>query len=200
IYVGVNLAVIMLLIILSRHYLDLTFLDLGYDSRYVLRGIFYGFFASLIVVLSFVLFLYLLPRLGIMIKPPIVRMGAEDDFLYRLLIRIPLGTAFFEENLFRGICYGLLIKTQSAKKTFIMTSLLFSFWHIVPALKVVSLNFQVGLSLAGLVIWFAGIIGAFFAGIFFAFLRYKGKSIIGCILGHTLINDLSLLIIIYLWK
>lgn len=200
IYVGFNLAVLALLIFLSRKYLNLTLFELGYETRYLLQGLLYGFVFSLIVILLLVFLLYLLPRLGIIIRPPVIEMGTKSDFLYRLLIRIPLGTAFFEENLFRGICYGYLIKNQSVKKTIIMCSLFFAFWHIVPALKVVSSNFQIGLSLAGFVIWLMAIIGAFIAGIFFAIMRYKSKSIIGCIISHALINNLALIIIIYLWK
>lgn len=200
IYVPLNFFIIILLIIFSKKFFNLTFSELGYDSKYLVRGILYGLTSSLIIILLFISLLYLLPKLGFTIKPPIVMIGTEGDLLYKLLIRIPLGTAFFEENLFRGILYGCLIKKDSIRKSFFIISSFFAFWHIVPALKVINSNFHMGLSLVGIIMFLTGIIGAFIAGLFFAILRYKGKSIIACIISHALINDLALIIIIYLWK
>ncbi|MGB9720172.1 MAG: CPBP family intramembrane glutamic endopeptidase [bacterium] len=200
IYVWFNLLILIILFIITYKYLKLNLDDFGYGPKSTFRSLVLGLLFSSVTLLVFIFLLYLFPKLGINIKAPQIDIGSTNQLLYRLLIRIPLGTAFFEENLFRGMCYGYLIKKYSLRKTFIITSLLFALWHIVPALKVVSSNFRIGISLLALVMWFAGITGAFIAGIFFAVLRHSGRSIIGCIVSHALINDLALLVIYHLWK
>jgi len=200
IYVGFNFLLLIFLLYYSAKFLNLNFLEIGYESKYFFNSLIFGFLFSLIVLLPFLFLLILLPKLGVVIKPPLIMIDSQSEFFYKLFIRIPLGTALFEENLFRGILYAYLIKKNSIKKTFIITSIFFTIWHIMPVLKVVSSNFQMRLSLVGMVMWLAGIIGAFIAGLFFAILRYKGKSIVGCIISHALINDLTLIIIIYLWR
>ncbi|MEO0096449.1 MAG: type II CAAX endopeptidase family protein [candidate division WOR-3 bacterium] len=200
IYVVVNLAILIILFFIAKKFLNLNLNELGYETKYIGSGIATGLIATLVIIGIFILLLLLLPKTGIKIKPPVIELGSLTELLYRVLIRIPAGTAFFEENLFRGICYGYLIKRFTPKKTIFFTSLLFGIWHIVPALKVVTANFQMGLNLYGILFWCAGILGAFFAGVFFALMRYYSKNIVGCILSHSLINDLSLFIIYYLWK
>jgi membrane protease YdiL (CAAX protease family) len=81
-----------------------------------------------------------------------------------------------------------------------LTSLLFAIWHIVPAGKIVTLNFQMSFGLIGMGIWFAGIFGAFLAGLFFAVLRHYSRNVIGCVMSHTLINDIAFVIICFFWK
>jgi membrane protease YdiL (CAAX protease family) len=174
--------------------------EIGYEKRFFIRSIILGLISSFVIISLFVGILNILPLFNIGIGPPKLEIGGLKELLYRLLIRIPIGTAYFEENLFRGICYGYLVRKYSIKKTTIITSFLFSIWHIVPALKVVNSNFQIPLSFTGILFWIGGLFGAFLAGIFFAILRDKGKNISGCILSHALINDLSLLVIYYLWK
>ncbi len=200
IYVPVNLTTLFLLSILALNYLHLNLKELGYEARYTGRSIIWGLTSTLVVVSIFIILLLILPRIGIRIRPPEIKLGSSSELLYRLLIRIPFGTAFFEENLFRGIAYGYLRKNLSPKKTALITSILFGVWHIIPALKVVSSNLHLALDLYGVLLWCAGILGAFFAGILFAILRQHGKNITGCILCHALINDLALLAIYYLWK
>ena len=174
--------------------------ELGYDTKYILSSLGIGFFFSIVIILLFVFALRLLPRIGITIKKPFVDIGSSGELFYRLLLRIPFGTAFFEENLFRGIFYGYLVRRYSTKRVFFITSLFFAIWHIVPAMEVVTSNFQITLHFAGIGLWLFLVIGAFLAGLFFTLLRFWGKSIIGCIIAHSLINDLALLVIYFLWK
>uniref|UniRef100_A0A7C6EH72 CPBP family intramembrane metalloprotease n=1 Tax=candidate division WOR-3 bacterium TaxID=2052148 RepID=A0A7C6EH72_UNCW3 len=200
IYVPANLFVLFILFIFARKVLNLNMKELGYDTKNISRSIFTGLSFTFIVISVFIILLLIIPRIGIIIKPPRIEFGTLSELIFRVLVRIPLGTAFFEENLFRGISYGYLIKRFSLKKTIIITSILFAIWHIVPGLKVLTSNFQMGFDVHGLLIWSGGVLGAFFAGIFFAFLRYHSRNITGCILCHALINDLSLFVIYYLWK
>lgn len=200
IYVWINLFTLSMLFVITNKYLKLSLNDLGYGMGYFIQSMIIGLILSAVVIFLFIILLIILPHLPIKINPPHIEANSFNELLYRLLFRIPLGTAFFEENLFRGICYGYLIKNHSIKRAFLITSLLFAVWHITPALKVVSSNFQMAFNLLGIVVLFIGLLGAFFAGVFFALLRYYGKSIIGCILAHALINDLALLIIRYIWK
>jgi membrane protease YdiL (CAAX protease family) len=118
----------------------------------------------------------------------------------RVLFRIPLGTVLFEEVIFRGIFYGYLERRGGPSRALWISSLFFSFWHIVPAYEVVSYNFRLGLNLTGISYWIIGLAGAFCAGIFFALIRRRTGNIAGCLLAHYLINSLALLIIYYCWR
>ncbi len=200
IYVFFNLFLLFLLLLFSRKYLHLDFADIGYKSENLLRSLFTGLLFACAILLPFLLVLVLLPVLGIRIRAPIVDVGTLPEFLYRIFIRIPLGTALFEESLFRGILYAYLIKKHSFKKTLLLTGIFFAIWHIVPAIKVMSSNFQFGLCIVGILMLGVGLIGAFLAGMYFAVLRRYSRDLYGCLLCHALVNDLSLVIILNFWK
>jgi membrane protease YdiL (CAAX protease family) len=199
-YVWMNLGVLLLIWILSKHYLDLTPRDIGWTRHNIGKSVLYGLGVSALVVLPFVILLWLLPVLGFSVKTPRLETVAQDIFWWRILIRIPIGTAFFEEMLFRGIFYGYLMKKKSQVRTIFITSLFFGFWHIMPAIRVVSRDLQTTAPFPFVGLWLLLILGSIVGGILFAWIRYRTKNIAGCVLAHALINVLSLLGAFVIWR
>lgn len=200
IYVWLNMGVLCLIWIWSRRYLNLNHIDLGITIKNLGISLLIGLGLTLMVVLPFLILLLLLPSLGFDVKTPRLEEIAHEIFWWRIFVRIPLGTALFEEMLFRGFFYGYLIKKTSHKKTLWVTSLFFAFWHITPAFKVISLDLQIVTTMLFILLWLVGLLGSFIAGLLFAWIRYRTNNIAGCILAHACINDLALVIASLVWE
>jgi membrane protease YdiL (CAAX protease family) len=195
IYVWLNLTVLLLVWLWARKKLRLNARDIGFTTENLGKSMLYGLgLTALIIVPAFAL-RHLLPSLGI--TGTFVRLEgfSRAELWWRVLVRIPFGTGVFEEVLFRGIFYGFLIKHYSLRHTIWYSSLFFTFWHIMPALKVLLVDFQVSSPLPLIGLWLAGLAGAFVAGIVFAWLRNRTGNIAGCLIAHVLINDLFLIMI-----
>ena len=59
---------------------------------------------------------------------------------YQVVIRIPLGTALFEEFAFRGVLLGLGRRGWSTAAGTAGSAVLFGLWHIAPALSLAEAN------------------------------------------------------------
>ncbi len=111
-------------------------------------------------------FMALLPGLvrRVSIDPRVVGLTGRE-VVGRALVRIPIGTALFEEMLFRGVLFGLAARL-GVGHAFWVSSLVFALWHLAPA-SVLLRTGVVGRS--RLLIWGAfmgGIAGTFVADCF----------------------------------
>lgn len=200
IYVILNLVCLAGLWFMARRYLGMSAAEMGWSGRGRWKSLLWGAAFTALVVIPFLIALRILPRIGLNIGRPQIEGMAQAGLWSRVLFRIPLGTVLFEEVIFRGIFYGYLERRGGPSRALWISSLFFSFWHIVPAYEVVSYNFRLGLNLTGISYWIIGLAGAFCAGIFFALIRRRTGNIAGCLLAHYLINSLALLIIYYCWR
>lgn len=195
IYVWMNLAVLVLVWIWARKNLHLRLTDIGLTRNDLGRSMLYGLGLTALVIIPAFTIRSLLPSLGL--TSTFVRLEgfSRAELWWRVLVRIPLGTGVFEEILFRGIFYGHLVRHHSPRRAVLISSLFFAFWHIMPALKVVLIDFKVR-SLPLLIgLWLVGLAGAFVAGVIFAWIRNRTGNIAGCLTAHILINDLFLIMI-----
>lgn len=199
-YVWINLGVLLLIWMWSRRYLSLASSDIGWTTHNLGKSILYGLGVGALVVLPFVILLWLLPSMGFNAKTPRLEMIVRDIFWWRIFIRIPIGTAFFEEMLFRGIFYGYLMKKFSHARTILISSLFFGFWHMTPVYRVVSQDLQTTSPAHFLALFLLLVLGSVVGGILFAWIRYRTKNITGCVLAHALINVLSLLGAYVVWQ
>lgn len=195
IYVWLNLAVIILVWLWARKNLNLNSVDIGFTRKNIGRSVLYGLGLTALIIIPSIALRQLLPALGV--TNAFVRLEgfSRAELWWRLLARIPLGTGFFEEILFRGVFLGFLMKHFSSRRAVFQSSLYFAFWHIMPALKVILGDFAVTtlLPLVGLLL--VGLTGAFIAGLIFAWLRKRTGNIVGPLIAHILINDLFLLML-----
>lgn len=198
-YIWMNIGILFIIWMWSRQYLNLSHVDVGYTKQNLGKSLLLGFGLTLMIILPFFIIVKLLPILGLNLKAPQLDEITRQTIWWRIFVRIPLGTVLFEETLFRGILYGFLMRKGSAAKAVWVTSLFFTLWHITPAFKVVTSNFQIGAVIFGLVIWVVLLLGALLGGLLFAWIRYRTRNIAGCILAHFLINILALMIMYWIW-
>jgi membrane protease YdiL (CAAX protease family) len=69
----------------------------------------------------------------------VVGVGAAG-LLYHVVVRIPLGTALFEEAAFRGVVPALARGTTTPMLANLLAAVLFGLWHVIPASSVASGN------------------------------------------------------------
>ncbi len=199
IYLWLNLSLLFVTWWWSKKYLRLSNEDIGFCRKNLGKSLLLGLGLGCCIVVSFALILWIRAYIGLSIKGPLLPVNTLQNLLWRSIFRIPLGTALFEEMLFRGFTFGYIRKRFGGLKTILITSLLFALWHIVPAFKTVRGNFEVGNFLLGGALWIVFLIGAFISGLAFGWVRYKGKHIAGCILAHAFINSFSLVVMYVAW-
>jgi len=126
----------------------------------------------------------------------------EDKFLhestvrtlYELLVRIPLGTALAEELIFRAALLGLYLRRHAFWKAAALSSLVFGFWHVLPAMGSVSSN-AAGQTLATPAARAAGVLATVLAtaaaGMVFCWLRRRSRSVVAPWITHASLNSLG---------
>lgn len=122
---------------------------------------------------------------------PRLEGAATIDLIYQVLVRIPIGTALFEETAFRGVLFGAWRKAHGLRNAVLGSSLVFGLWHITPTFNMLRDSYR----LDGVALLALGVLGAvlvtFVGGLFFSWLRWRTKGIHGPILTHWLISSLA---------
>jgi membrane protease YdiL (CAAX protease family) len=117
--------------------------------------------------------------------------------LFHGLVRIPIATALYEEVLFRGIVFGMLMHRHRPLVAGILTSVLFGFWHILPTLDAIDTS-PVGTMFSGpvgsVVVVAGSVLGTAVAGIGFLLVRLYANSTLAAVLVHIGTNSLGLLL------
>ena len=113
--------------------------------------------------------------------------------LFQALVRIPLATALYEEVLFRGVIFGMLVRRYSPLIAAVTSSLLFGLWHILPTIATDPLG-DVDTTILGLVATLVGAVaGTAAAGLGFLWLRLFANSTLASVLAHIGTNSVSML-------
>ncbi len=118
------------------------------------------------------------------------RLGAVE-FAKETLFRIPVGTAVFEELLFRGLLWGEWSQCFDATTATHRTSALFGLWHVLPTLDALSVyraGFLRRTPLRLVTALTAGVVGTAVAGVGFASLRIRARSVAAPVIVHGAIN------------
>lgn len=116
--------------------------------------------------------------------------GAE--LWYQALVRIPIGTAAFEELAFRGVLLGLLLRMTSTITAVATSSALFGLWHILPTLSALRTNDLAEGSAARLAAVAGAVLATTVAGVLFCWLRLAARSLLAPVLAHTATNSFAL--------
>lgn len=116
--------------------------------------------------------------------------------LFETFVRIPLATALYEEVLFRGIVFGMLVRRRSPLVAGLMTSALFGLWHILPTIETLDTN-PGGDLFTGAIGLLVAIIGAIagttIAGLGFLWIRLYANSTYAPVLAHIGTNSVAML-------
>lgn len=193
-HIPFNLGVLGVALLIARR-AGTTWTTMGLRQDRAARGVKVGLVVMALIALG----------VAIAIAIPATRELFEDDrvidnsvgwVLFQALVRIPLATAFYEEVLFRGIVFGMLMRRNSPLVAALWTSVLFGFWHILPTLDTLETNPAGDLfsGVIGLVIAiFGAVAGTMLAGIGFLLVRLFANSTWAAVLAHIGTNSTALL-------
>ncbi len=195
-YVPANLVFAAIIFLGARKLLGISYADVGLRSDTLKKGTIWGFSVGLTIVIILSLGIYFLGFMDRLSSSYEANPTTLADLLFRIFIRIPLGTALVEEILFRGILIALLVSNGLSNiKCILISCIVFGLWHIGLALKVdpeIQLFSWAWLTTA------MGTIGmGLIGGLVFAFMRFWTNSLVAPMLVHWLIN-ISTVILVYL--
>ena len=172
-YVPINLGAAAVIIGLALGPLNLTAETLGLTGN-ILSDVAGGALAGLI--LTGPLYLALLSsRLARLIADRRLEGSSHLEMLYRILIRIPVGTALLEEVAFRGVLFVLLVD-DGVVPAAVISSVAFALWHVVPTLATAKVNRM----LNGFGAWRAvtgGVVVTFGVGMVFVWVRLQAGGL-----------------------
>jgi membrane protease YdiL (CAAX protease family) len=119
-----------------------------------------------------------------------------EQLLHEVLISILLLTAIPEEFAFRGVLLGSATALWGPWRGTLVTSALFGLWHVQPTLATMGDNPALsgaGSSTAGRAAVVVGAVAVtFLAGLLFAGLRLRSRSLLAPVLAHVATNGLGL--------
>lgn len=126
------------------------------------------------------------------------------DVLYNILVRFPLGTALFEEVVFRGVVEAMWSRDgASGREGEVAAAVLFGLWHLVPTKDVLASNpatreLKSRTSKGAAVAAAAAVTGV--ASLGFSRLREWSGSLVAPWLGHTAISCAGYLAGVFVWR
>ncbi len=179
-----NLAVAASLLIIARA-AGLRTDVLGLSRDRVRRGLMVGLGTAAVIALAFVVALQFSEFDGAF-ESDDVRADSDFDRWFVPLVRIPLGTALFEEILFRSVLLGAMLVLFGRIRAVLVSSLVFGLWHIVPAWESASGS---GLVVGGSIV--GTVLVTTLGGIGFALLRLWSGSVVAPILAHSATNSFA---------
>ncbi len=190
-HIPFNLGVLGVAILIARR-AGTTWTSMGLRPDRVLRGVAVG--GAVIVAIGLgVAVAVSIPDLRDLFLQDRLVDKSVGWLLFQALVRIPLATALYEEVLFRGIMFGMLVRRYSPLIAGVASSLLFGLWHILPTLATDPLG-DVDTTVAGLALTLLGAIaGTAIAGLGFLWLRLFANSTIAAVLAHVGTNSMSML-------
>ncbi len=176
--------------------------DLGIGFGFILSGVLVAIGASVIILSAayVVTFIPFIKR--ILLNHNSILQSKPTKIAYETTVRIPLSTALSEEILFRGVLLGVFLSIYPTIEAVIITSIVFGFWHIFPALNTMNENYyKKNTSRSKKILSvLANIATTTIAGIFFSWLRILSNSILAPWLVHWTINSSSVLSVIFASK
>jgi uncharacterized protein len=193
-YVPRNLALAAGLLLLARRW-GLTAEELGLARRHLGSGTRWGGATVGVVALVIAAGVALADVLG-----PVATLLADERaalsgtaLAWAALVRIPLGTAVFEEVAFRGVLRAACRRVWSPVAATAWSSVTFGLWHVAPTVVALRLNDVAPGSPAGLGAIAGAVVTTTIAGVLFDQLRARSGSLLAPILAHWATNSLGLL-------
>ena len=190
-YVPFNLAVLGIALLLARGG-GTTWDAMGMSADRLRRGAAVGSLIGVVIVGLFIAAV-MFPAAREAFRDDRIIEGSIGLSLYHAVFRVPIGTAIYEEVLFRGIVFGMLARRTSPLVAALWSSVLFGLWHVLPALDAVETN-PIGDAFGGA--WepvVAAVVSTFLAGMVFVWIRLYSGSIIAPIIVHMATNSTAII-------
>jgi membrane protease YdiL (CAAX protease family) len=190
-YVPLNLAAASVLVLVSRRF-GLSATELGLARRQARRGVAFGAAVAVVVGLTLLLATTVPELHGLLDDARVTGIG-PGLVAYRALVRIPLGTALFEELAFRGVLLGAWSRLTNPLRAAAGSSVVFGLWHVRPTIDLFDANAlaQGGPARLGLVV--ASVVLTAAAGYLFCLLRLHTRSLLAPFIAHAAINAFAIL-------
>ena len=189
-YVPVNLATGALLVALAL-LSGASAADLGLDRTDAPRGLVVGAALALLVAVALVI-AAALPATRDLFEDERVAGLDRGGLAYQGLVRIPLGTAVFEELAFRGVLIALLMRVASTVTAVATSSALFGLWHILPTLSALRVNDIGGGPAARAAAVGGAVVATGIGGVILCWLRLRTGSLVAPVVVHTATNSFAI--------
>ena len=167
---------------------------LGVDGGAIRSGARWGGIAVAVVVVAVAVGTVLadhLPGVGALLADE--RADLPGPLLaWHALWRIPVGTALFEEVVFRGALLGLLLQVTSPTRAVVLSSVVFGLWHVAPTIVTLRINDIAVVSAPGLGAIAGAVAVTTVAGVLFCLLRLGSGSLLAPVLAHWATNSVGL--------
>jgi len=164
--------------------------ELGLDPSRFVPGVKLGLVASALPVLG-VAAATVIPALEPVLADPRADHDSRARLGYRLALDIPVGTAVYEELVFRSALLGLARRRFSPPVAIAISSVLFGLWHVLPALEdrnhnEVAQRYPLVATVAPTVLSTAA------AGAWFSVLRLRSGHVVAPMIAHAAVNAAGL--------
>jgi membrane protease YdiL (CAAX protease family) len=107
-------------------------------------------------------------------------------FLLWAAVKEPLGTAFFEEALFRGVLLAKMTLAWGARWALVGSSLTFALWHLVISYRTIQDTGAADSAALAALAYLASLAGVFVGGLFLVLLRQRTGNLAGSVVFHWL--------------
>jgi len=114
---------------------------------------------------------------------------SRRDVAYQALIRIPVGTALWEETAFRGVLQAALRRVLPDPAAIAVTSGVFGAWHIRPTLQALRANGLAGDRRRALAGVGTGVAATAAGGVLLSWLRARSGRLADTVLLHAAVNS-----------
>ena len=190
-YVPLNLVVGAVFGLVAWRWLRLGRAGLGLGRHALLPGLRWGTAAGLAIVAPLYVALLVPAGQGLLDDARVQELGLPA-LAYAAAVRIPLGTALFEEWVFRGVLHAAWLRAAGSRMAWAVPSAAFGLWHIAPSLEALAANRPD--ASGGLVLLFVAgsVLATALAGVLFTALRVRTGGIVAPVVAHGLVNSLAL--------
>lgn len=191
-YVGRNLATGLLLVAVARSG-GLSWDELGLGATDLARGLRWGGVAALVVAVGTGVVWLLAGRAAWATR---LLSDRRADLLpralaFHVLVRIPVGTAAFEEVVFRGVLLAAFLAVVPAVWAVAASSIVFGLWHVAPTRRTLDINGIVDAGARRREIA-AAVVVTSVGGVVFSLLRLGSGSVLAPVLAHAAVNGSGL--------
>jgi len=201
-YVPANLAATAGLIALARRF-GCSWEELGLRPSHLVRG-----FRTGLIGVGAALTVAVMATGHRRVRPYLLDQRAADqrrrDVVYRVLVRLPLGTALFEEVAFRGVIEAIWRRAGSdPRDAATVAAIGFALWHLIPGTQALDGNpldqhVNSALTRAGVVTLGALLTGL--ASLGFSRMRARSGSLMAPWLTHAAVNSAMYLTGVAAWR
>jgi membrane protease YdiL (CAAX protease family) len=182
-----SLVVLGLLVLWAVRIEGMPLPTLGITSANAGRSALVGAILGAVVILPVVLYFVFPLGLADGIDPEEAREETWGGFLAWALVHQPLGTAFFEEVLFRGVLLAKMTVAWGQRQALVASSLTFALWHLVINFRTIQGTEVASPAALAAVAQAVSLIGLFVGGLFLGLLRQRTGNLASCIVFHWLV-------------